>query len=153
MTDFTRYYVPRGGGVEDPSGRLYRREEVDPVVDALRTRIRELEAEKKALRTKLDAAHWATLNASLRAAELAESIGPSDEWSHDFKEGYVFGGRDAARTIRLKCTLPADAMAAREARDKQVWNEELREAASVPRRQGLKFTEDAILALIEGDQK
>ena len=42
----------------------------------------------------------AHLQGMLLAAEAAESIAPSDEWSEDTKTSYVFGARDAARAIR-----------------------------------------------------
>ena len=98
-----------------PAHQLPVRTDLCAPQDALRAklavaRIEALTAERDALRSKLDVAEREALNASLFAAELAESIGPSDEWSHDFKEGYVFGGRDAARLIRQKCTFPDAAL-------------------------------------------
>lgn len=82
----------------------------DPLALAVDRLLVAMEAECNALRAKLDVTKREILSASLFAAELAESIGPSDEWSHEFKEGYVFGGRDAARMIRQKCTFPDAAL-------------------------------------------
>lgn len=77
MTDnFTRYIVPNGGGIADhPSGLLYRREEVDPVVDALRTRTL---ADEQALKEANEAIKAAVVlaEASQALVDLQENTSP-----------------------------------------------------------------------------
>ena len=58
------------------------------------------------------------------AIDLCENATPSPEWADDTKSTYRFAGQDLARSIR-KAT-PADALTAREARDKQVREDALR---------------------------
>jgi len=69
--------------------------------------------------------HLAAVAEAYEAAiDLCENATPSPEWGDDTKSTYLFAGQDLARSIR-KAT-PADALAAREARDKKIREEALR---------------------------
>jgi len=69
--------------------------------------------------------HLAAVAEAYEAAiDLCENATPSPEWGDDTKSTYLFAGQDLARSIRK--AAPADALTAREARDKQVREDALR---------------------------